>query len=205
MGDDHLFIDYYDLLQVSPNAYPDVIRRVFRHLAKRYHPDVKQGGDPEMFRQILRAHKILTNPERRAAYDVRYQDYWDHKMQVFKDAGNGKTSVDSRELRERILTLLYIQRRTEMAHPGLGEMELARLLRVPVELLDFDLWYLRQKSLVEKMENGQLAISVAGVDHLEQSRLHGSEDHLLEAYNPPFKSDGTASKLHDSFENLLHT
>ena len=205
MGDDHLFIDYYDLLQVSPNADPDVIRRVFRHLAKRYHPDVKQGGDPELFRQILRAHKVLTNPEKRAAYDVRYQDYWDHKMQVFKDAGNGKMSTNSRELRERILTLLYVQRRTEMIHPGLGEMELARLLRVPVELLDFDLWYLRQKRLVEKMENGQLAISVAGVDHLEQSRLHGTEDHLLEAYNPPFKGDGTPSELHDSFGNLLHT
>ena len=190
MAEDHLFIDYYDLLQISPNADTDVIRRVFRHLAKRYHPDVQNGGDPERFRQILRAHKVLTNPEKRTAYDVRYQDYWDQKMQVLKEAGNGKRSVNSREVRERILTLLYVQRRTDMRHPGLGEMELARLLRMPVELLDFDLWYLRKKSLVEKLENGQLAISVEGVDHLEASSLHGGEDHLLEAYDPSGGGNG---------------
>ena len=41
------FIDYYELLQVSPNADADTIQRVFRHLAKKYHPDHHEAPDEE--------------------------------------------------------------------------------------------------------------------------------------------------------------
>ncbi len=183
MEEGQLFVDYYEVLQVSSNADTDTIRRVFRYLAKKCHPDLPAGGDAERFRRILKAHKILTNPEKRAAYDLQYQDYWDHKWKVVRQAGEGKLAND-REIRERILTLLYVQRRTDARHPGLGDMELSRMLRMPLEFLDFDLWYLRTKGLVERLESGLLAISVDGVDHLEQSGMHPNEDRLLEAHNP---------------------
>lgn len=182
MAQDALFVDYYDVLQISPNADPDTIQRIFRHLAKKYHPDASTGGNLQQFREIVKAHEILTNPEKRAEYDVRYQQYWEQKMQLVREAGSGKISIDNREARERLLALLYVQRRTNTQHPGLGEMELARLLRTPIEFLEFDLWYLHRKGFVEKLESGLLAISVDGVDHVEKNSLHLKEDRLLESY-----------------------
>ena len=180
MSEETFFVDYYDVLQVSPNADTDTIQRVFRHLAKKYHPDAPNGGNSDLFRQIVKAQEILTDPEKRAGYDVRYQDYWSQRMRLMKDAGDGRISGDNRETRERLLTLLYVQRRSSMRDAGLGELEICRLIRTPIEFLEFDLWYLRNKGLVEKLETGLLAISVAGVDHVEQNSLHLSDDRLIE-------------------------
>jgi curved DNA-binding protein CbpA len=188
MANDHLFVDYYDVLQVSQNANPDTIQRVFRYLAKRYHPDLPNGGDPETFRQILNAYSVLINPEKRAAYDLRYQEYWDHKYQILRQATEG-TAASNTEIRNRLLTVLFVQRRTDMRHPGIGDMELARLMRMPIEFMEFDLWYLRKKGLVEMLETGQMAISVDGVDYVERHNLRTLDDHLLEAHNPDQGSD----------------
>ena len=70
------FEDFYELLQLSPNADDETIHRVFRHLAKRFHPDAP-GGDAERFNRLVEAHQTLTDPARRAAYDARHQQYWD--------------------------------------------------------------------------------------------------------------------------------
>jgi len=59
---------------------------------------------------------------------------------------------------------------------------MARLLRTPVELVEFHLWYLRSKGWIERLESGMLAISAIGVDEIERSRLQLGEDRLLEAH-----------------------
>jgi curved DNA-binding protein CbpA len=183
MDSEFIFVDYYDVLQVSTNADTDTIKRIFRYLAKRSHPDSQGGGNPELFRQLVKAHDVLTDPEKRAAYDVKYQEYWDRKWKIVRQAANGPSSLDTKEARDRILTLLYVQRRTDPQHPGMGELELARMLRLPVEFMEFDIWYLRQKGFVERLETGLLAISVNGVDKVEKSSLRLSPDRLLEASN----------------------
>jgi len=184
MGEDITFVDYYDVLQVSPNADEDTIQRVFRHLAKKCHPDLPTGGNPELFRQLVKAHDILNDPEKRASYDIKHQEFWDRKWQIIRQATDGSISGNNKEVRERILTVLYVQRRSNPRQAGMGDMELARMLRMPIEFMDFDLWYLRQKGLVERVETGQLAISVSGVDYVEDNTLRVSEDRLLEAHVP---------------------
>jgi len=67
--------------------------------------------------------------------------------------------VDDSEVREGLLSLYYVQRRSKMTDPGLGEMEAARLMRIPIHLVEFHIWYLREKRWVERLENGQLAIT----------------------------------------------
>ncbi len=181
--EDFQFVDYYDVLQLSPNADPDTIRRVFRHLAKKYHPDL-QHGDPVRFRLLVKAYDTLTNVEERSAYDVRYQEYFDKKWQLVRDAGTAGATRDTAEIRERLLSLLYVQRRSNQRTPGLGDLEICRLLRLPMEFVEFELWYLREKGWVERLETGQLAISVAGVDQVERTSLRLSDDRLLEAHNP---------------------
>jgi curved DNA-binding protein CbpA len=176
------FIDFYELLQVSPSADEDTIQRVFRHLAKKYHPDHQDTPDEERFRRLVEAHKILTDPEARAGYDATYQEYWNRKWRLVSESGDSAAFNQDRETRERMLSLFYVQRRRSMASPGLGEYEIARLLRTPVELVEFHLWYLRSKGWIERLESGMLAISAAGVDQVEQGQLKLSHERLLEAH-----------------------
>ena len=172
------FIDYYDLMQISPNADQDTIQRIFRHLAKKWHPD-NQKGDPERFKLLVEAHKTLMNPERRAAYDLRYQRFWESKWNIAADASDGRGFVDDNEVREGLLSLYYVQRRSKMDDPGLGEMEVARLMRIPIHLVDFHIWYLKEKNWIQRLENGQFAITALGVDQVEKTRLRLSPDRLL--------------------------
>ncbi len=174
------FIDYYDLMQVSPNADEDTIQRIFRHLAKKWHPDREQG-DPERFKLLVEAQKTLSNPESRAAYDIRYQMFWESKWKLAADASDGRGFAEDRDVRERLLSLYYVQRRSKVHDPGLGEYEVARLMRIPVELIDFHIWYLREKGWIQRLDNGPLAITALGVDQVEKGRLRLTPDRLLTA------------------------
>jgi hypothetical protein len=62
--------DYYEVLQLSPNADAETISRVYRMLAFRYHPDNAKTGNSEMFLRLSEAHQILSDPEKRDSYDV---------------------------------------------------------------------------------------------------------------------------------------
>lgn len=69
---DLLELDCYEVLQLSPNADAEMIERVYRMLAQRYHPDNRDTGNAELFIQLCEAYRILANPEQRASYDARY-------------------------------------------------------------------------------------------------------------------------------------
>lgn len=174
------FVDYYELLQLSPNADTDTIERIFRHMAKKTHPDSTEFPDNDRFQSIVEAHRTLVDPVARAAYDARYQEYLNNKWKLVSEAGAMSAFDDDRITRERILSLLYVQRRRNMRNPGLGELTIARLLATPVELLEFHMWYLKAQSWVERLESGLMAITAPGVDEIERRRLRLMPDHLLE-------------------------
>ena len=64
------FVDYYEILQVSPKASSTTIERVFRFLAKDHHPDVSDQNDIVHFTRLVEAFDTLRDPERRTDYDV---------------------------------------------------------------------------------------------------------------------------------------
>jgi len=177
------FVDYYELLQLSPNADIDTIERIFRHLAKKTHPDSTEFPDNDRFKRILEAYRTLTDPEARAGYDVKYQEYLKSRWSLASEAGTMSSFDDDKITRERVLSLLYVQRRRNMRRPGMGELTIARLLLTPVELLDFHLWYLKAQGWVERLDSGLLAITAQGVDQVERSRLRLMPDHLLEEHS----------------------
>ena len=64
------FKDYYTTLGVKPEATQDEVKRAYRKLARKYHPDVSKEPDAEArFKEVAEAHEALIDPERRAAYD----------------------------------------------------------------------------------------------------------------------------------------
>jgi hypothetical protein len=189
------FIDYYELLQLSSNVDADTIERVFRYLAKKFHPDNKESGDMHRFRLIVEAHRMLSDPVTRAGYDVKYQDYWNRKWKLASEASDGTAFGDDREIRESLLSIMYIQRRRNMKNPGLGDYEMARLLGKPHELVEFHVWYLKSKGWVERLDTGHLAISALGVDQVEQSRLRFGKDRLITAGGiAPEGTEGQAAR-----------
>lgn len=62
--------DYYAILGVDRNASAEEIKKAYRRLARKYHPDVsKEAGTEEKFKDVAEAYNILKDPETRAAYD----------------------------------------------------------------------------------------------------------------------------------------
>ncbi|MEA2083902.1 MAG: DnaJ C-terminal domain-containing protein [Thermodesulfobacteriota bacterium] len=64
------FKDYYQTFGVSRDAPQDEIKRVYRKLARKFHPDVNKDPDAELkFKELSEAYEVLKDPEKRAAYD----------------------------------------------------------------------------------------------------------------------------------------
>lgn len=162
-------IDYYEVLQVSQNAEPETIRRVYRIMAARFHPDNPQTGDSERFLLLNEAYEVLSDPEARARYDVARRIGECQPLPAFelKEFVDGIEGEQNRRL--GILCLLYNRRRADMDHPGLSLLDLERLMSFPREYIAFSVWYLRDKGFLQMGDNSDYFLTAAGADHVESN------------------------------------
>jgi curved DNA-binding protein len=95
--------DYYAVLGVDRKASAEDIKKAYRRLARRYHPDVNAEPDAEdRFKEVGEAYEVLSDPEKRAAYDALGANWKDHQNfqpppdweQRFDFGGGGFTGHD---------------------------------------------------------------------------------------------------------------
>ena len=168
MGSDETFVDYYELMQISPNAEPGTVQRVFRMLAARYHPDNPQTGDMDRFLLLNRAYRILIDPGSRAKFDAELQLRRSTPIGVFnlKEFTVGIDGESNRRM--GLLCLLYNRRRTDPDRPGVSLLELEAMMNIAREHLMFTIWYLKEKDLIRQDQNSDFVISYLGADHVEE-------------------------------------
>lgn len=79
------FIDYYSILGVSKTATADDIKKAYRKLARKYHPDVNPDNEEakKKFQQVNEANEVLSDPEKRKKYD-EYGENWKHAEEYEK-------------------------------------------------------------------------------------------------------------------------
>jgi curved DNA-binding protein len=85
------FKDYYTTLGVGRNASADDIKRAYRRLARKYHPDVSKEADAEArFKEVGEAYEVLKDPEKRSAYDQLGAN-WKAGQEFRPPPGGGRT------------------------------------------------------------------------------------------------------------------
>ena len=186
--------DYYEILQISSKADPEMIHRVYRILAQRYHPDNATTGNETAFRAITEAYAVLSDPEKRAAYDVSFQSNRQLRWQIF-DQHEAVTGKAAEKVKRRgILELLYTSRRNQPAAPSMTLHELEDLLGCPREHLEFSLWYLKENGLITRSDNARYAITAKGVDLNEgdSSEIERPSNYLLPAASRPMPEEPVA-------------
>jgi len=173
------FSDYYENLQISPNADIEMVERVFRILAKRYHPDNIQTGDAEKFNILYEAYRVLSDLEKRAAYDAKYEQVRESKLQIYKEASDSDGFENDDRIRQGVLSLLYVARRQDALNPGMGIMEFEKLLGCPQHHMEFHVWYLAEKDWIQRTDTGGYAITANGVDKAAENEVLLRKDRLL--------------------------
>jgi len=162
-------VDYYEVMQLSPNADIETIDRVYRLLAQRYHPDNTQTGDSDLFIRLTEAYRTLSVPEQRAKYDAQYHQNRQLRWSIFDQARAASGLEGEQRKRQGILGLLYAKTLHDPERGSMTIFEMEDLLGCPREHLQAALWFLRGKDYIVRADNGRHTITVLGFEEAEKN------------------------------------
>jgi DnaJ domain len=177
-------LDCYEVLQVSRRADMDTIRRVFHVLAQRYHPDNKSTGNDKLFRQVVQANAVLSDPERRAAHDVQLASEDKVRFKLFDNLQSTQGVPAEIRKRQGILRLLYTKRLTDPLQPAMRVRDFVEMLGCPVEHLEFSLWFLKENKLIHRSDDNHVEITGLGVTAFETEETTFSRKSLVQLPAP---------------------
>jgi len=176
-------VDYYEVLQVSDSAETETINRVYRIFAQRYHPDNRETGNEAHFREITEAYQVLSNPEKRARYDATNQQRKKDRWRVVAAGAESENNFELEQVvRLTVLEALYTKRRVDPQNPGIFLLELEKMIGRPREHLEFTIWFLSQKKLINK-DDARMYLTADGAEYLEESYRTNLQRKRLQASN----------------------
>lgn len=193
MDDGHPFVDYYSILQVHPECDARTLEVAYRHLAKIFHPDHPETADLDRFNSVIEAYGLLRKPHKRSSYDALYTLNTGFSFKA-NEAGRseGMAALSDANTHASILMFLYKKRRESARSPGAGTYDILRSLNCSHDNFEFHAWYLKKKGFIEVTDEGTLAITVEGVDHVismsqtsaeKRLRITQGDDADLERWN----------------------
>lgn len=172
------FEDLYEVLGANPKADQETIERLYRFHAQRLHPDANAGKPIHEFTRVVEAYEVLRNPKTRSKYDEKFVQYKQNEVSL---TGNpSRLDADCVD-RHKLLSALYMQRRQNMRQPGMGDSSLEQLVGCTPDVLNFHLWYFKERGWIRREDSGAIAITADGVDQIEAAvqRQAEMENRLL--------------------------
>lgn len=188
--------NYYEFLQISNNADQETIRRVYRFLAARYHPDNPKSGDVEKFEMLKMAFGVLSNVESRAEYDATLVREAAQALPLSSSVDFMDSVMGELNRRLAVLAVLYFRRRANPLYPEVSLAEIETRMGFPRDYLDFTTWYLLKKGYITKADNSDFTLTAPGVDFVETQRANIPVlNKLLSNGTEPSAEDATAARV----------
>jgi hypothetical protein len=178
--------DHYELLRLSPGAEPETVERVYRKLAKRFHPDNPETGDAETFLRIAEAYRVLSDPRKRLEYDAERIATRHSPRFQFRSAEFFSGVLGEQNRRLAILCLLYRKGTSNYESPGLSLYELEQLTGCTQGELGFSIWYNCEKGYTRATDR-DYCLTAEGADFVEKKLAedHGELLAIAAGTNPP--------------------
>jgi len=163
--------DYYELLEISPQATQETIHRVYRYMAARDRPDNVGTGNLEKFTQLTLAYKVLSDPNGRSEYDAQRAMRQPSNRNPMSSTVDFMDRVEG-DLNRRlaVLSILYYRRRLYPSSPEVSLAEIEHRMGFPRDYLDFTTWYLTKKGFITRADNSDFTVTIEGVDFIETQR-----------------------------------
>lgn len=173
---DQAFVNYYELLRVSPEAPAKLIELAARLIGSQYHPKNPDTGDPDKYELVKKAYRTLADGSSRREYDeklaARKPAEPKAASQGFDEPvvapSDGRQAVrGERQKRSRIMGLLYAQLLEDPDNPGVSTAELVQQMKMQRDGMLFALWFLREKGLARVTDKGVYSLTTAGCEWVE--------------------------------------
>ena len=162
-----VFVDYYSVLQVDPNCSARELEAAYHLLAKLYHPDHGDSADVGKLTEVIDAYKTLRSPEERLKYDLHFASTTGFVFSTDDgDSSEELSALSDADAHAEILMFLYKRRREQAQDAGVGQFFVQEMLNCSDSVFEFHIWYLKAKGLIITTEQGTLAITIEGVDHV---------------------------------------
>lgn len=172
--------DYYKIMGLSRDASADDIKRAYRKLARKYHPDVSKEVDAEdKFKELGEAYEVLKDPEKRAQYD-QFGPYW---QQQSAPGGGAQQQADPEQARafEEFINSIFGQREAAYSSAFDQGQDVHARIQISLEEAYHGVEKAIQLQQTQVDAQGRLMPSIKtiqvrippGVTHLQQLRLKG--------------------------------
>ena len=209
-----MFKDYYKILEISEKSSSEDIKKAYRKLALRYHPDRNNGNKEfeDIFKKINEAYEVLSNENQKILYDYEYKKYYNLNSSHSSNAKEEKAATNSREVTPSYILELFEDIYRKIKYTRKENVLNESVFRRIQDLLSNDIILFLQRfgDLSTNKKIVQQGIKICDYliyEYSEKvcvilSKLAGSDDKLI---NEIYKYSKKRKNKHIIFDQILPT